>query len=396
MAQIKHPVGRVFSLALSGLFLVVLFLSSMSPIPAGAATKGKYLVYVGTYTEHGGKGIYAYNLDANTGQVSALGLAAETANPSFFAVDASGHFLYAVNEIENYRGQAAGGVSAFAIDQTSGKLSLLNDVSSRDGGPAHITLDQTGKFVLVSNYTRGSVAVLPVLKDGKLGESLAFVQHHGSSVNKERQEGPHAHAVALSPDNRFALVADLGLDQVLAYPFDAGKGTLGPDPNIARTAPGSGPRHLVFSPNGKLLYVINELTSTVTTYAYDSANGGLRELNTLSTLPDGFSGQSTAAEIVVDPAGRFLYASNRGYDSIAVFSIASGTGALSRLEIVPVGGKTPRNFAIDPTGNWLLVGNQDSNNLVVFRINHETGRLTPTGPVLQVLSPAFVKFVPLS
>jgi 6-phosphogluconolactonase len=381
---------------LSGLFLMGWVLSLISPSSAGAATKGEYLVYVGAYTEHGGKGIYAYRLNAKTGQLAALGVAVETANPSFFTVDASGHFLYAINEIENYKGQAAGGVSSFAIDQASGNLSVLNDVSSRAGGPAHITLDQTGKFVLVSNYTRGSVAVIPVLKDGKLGEPTAFVQHHGTGTDKARQEGPHAHAVAMSPDNHFALVADLGLDQVFAYPFNADKGTLGKDPNITRTAPGSGPRHLVFSPNGKLLYVINELKSTVTTYAYDSASGGLQELNTLSTLPDGFSDQSTAAEIVLAPSGKFLYASNRGYDSIAVFSVAPGTGALSRAEIVPVGGKTPRNFAIDPAGNWLLAGNQDSNNLVVFRIDTKTGRLTPTGQVLQVPSPAVIKFVPLS
>jgi 6-phosphogluconolactonase len=396
MPTTNYALRRLGPLALSGLFLMVLVSSLTSSMQAAAAVKGKYLIYVGTYTDHGSKGIYAYRLDAKTGQLGALGLAAETANPSLFAVDASGHFLYAVNEIEDYKGHAAGSISAFTIDPVSGKLSLLNDVSSRDGGPAHITLDQTGKFALVSNYTRGSVTVLPVMKDGKLGESSAFVQHYGSSVDKERQEGPHAHAIAMSPDNRFALVADLGLDQILAYPFDSEKGTLGQPPNITKAAAGSGPRHLVFSPNGKLLYVINELTSTVTTYAYDSGTGGLRELNTLSTLPDGFSGPSTAAEIVVDPAGKYLYASNRGYDSIAAFSIAPGTGMLSRVEIVPVGGKTPRNFAIDPTGKWLLVGNQDSNNLVVFRINHKTGRLTPTGQVLQVLSPAFVKFVPTS
>lgn len=381
------------------LFLVVLVLSVLLPIPAGAANKGKYLVYVGTYTDHGSQGIYAYRFDARTGQSTALGLAAESVQPSFLTTDASGRFVYAVNETENYDGQPTGAVSAFAINAATGKLSLLNQVSSRDAGPAHIALDQTGKYALVSNYTRGSVAVFPVLTDGRLGDVSAFVQHHGSTGNKpgdeKRDEGPHAHAVAFSKDDRFALVADLGLDQVFAYPFDATKGSLGNDPKITKTNPGSGPRHLVFSQNGKLLYVINELNSTVATYAYDQANGGLRELSTLSALPDGFSGKSAAAEIALHPSGKFLYASTRGPDSIALFSIAPGNGTPRRVEIVPVNGKTPRNFAIDPTGSWLWAANQESDNIVIFRINHKTGRLTPTGQVLQVASPACVKFVPV-
>jgi 6-phosphogluconolactonase len=378
---------------LGALFLVALVLSVLPPISAHGATKGKFLVYVGTYTEHGSKGIYAYRFDARTGQSTALGLAAESAQPSFLTVDASGHFLYAVNETESYDGQPTGAVSAFAIDSAGGKLSLLNQVSSRDGGPAHIALDQTGKYALVSNYTRGSVAVFPVLKDGRLGEASAFVQHHGARVDKDRQEQPHAHAVAMSSDNRFALVADLGLDQIFAYPFDSAKGTLGQDPHITKAKPGAGPRHLVFNSKGTLLYMINELQSSVTTYTYDPANGGLRELSTISTLPDGFSGHAAAAEIALHPSGRFLYASNRGPDSIAVFSIAS-EGSLSHVEFVSVNGKTPRNFAIDPTGSWLFVGDQESDKVVIFRINHKNGRLTP-GQVLQISSPACVTFVPL-
>ncbi len=376
------------------LFLVVIILCVLAPNSADAATKGKYLVYIGTYTHHGSKGIYAYRLDAKTGQLTALGLAAETVQPSFLTADASGHFLYAVNETESYEGQPTGAVSAFAIDSGSGKLSLLNQVSSRDGGPAHITLDQSGKYAMVSNYTRGSVAVFPVLKDGRLGEASAFVEDHGAGMDKEQQEQPHAHAVAMSSDNRFALVTDLGLDQVFAYSFDSAKGTLGQDPNITKTSVGASPRHLVFNFKGTLLYVINELQSSVTTYAYDAANGGLREISTISTLPDGFPGHSAAAEIALHPSGRFLYASNRGADSIAVFSVAAD-GALSHVEFVPVNGKTPRNFAIDPTGSWLLAGDQESDKMVVFRINHKTGRLTPTGQVLQVSSPACVTFVHL-
>jgi 6-phosphogluconolactonase len=381
---------------LGALFLVVLVLTLLQPTPADAATTGKYLLYVGTYTDHGGKGVYAYRFDTGTGQATALGLAAESADPVFFTVDASGHFLYAVNEISTYEGQPTGAVSAFAIDSASGKLSLLNQLSSRDAGPAHITLDQAGKYALVSNYPRGTVAVFPVLRDGRLGEASAFVRHRGpGGPDKERQEGPHAHAVALSADNRFALVADLGLDQLFTYPFDSSKGTLGRDPLITKTNPGSGPRHLVFSPGGKLLYVINELQSSVTTYAYDPTNGGLRELSAISTLPGGFSGSSFASEIALHPSGNVLYASNRGHDSIAVFSIAPATGTLTKVEVVPTNGKTPRSFAIDPTGSWLLAANQQSDNVVVFRINHKTGRLTPTGQVLQISSPACVQFVPL-
>jgi 6-phosphogluconolactonase len=376
------------------LFLVLVVLCGLRPSSADAASKRKFLVYVGTYTDHGSKGIYAYRFDAKTGQSTPLGLAAESTQPSFLTVDASGHYLYAVNEIESYEGQPTGAVSAFAIDSASGKLSLLNQVSSRDGGPAHIALDRTGEYALISNYARGSVAVLPVQKDGRLGEASAFVQHHGAGVDKERQEQPHAHAVAMSSDNRFALVADLGLDQVFTYSFDSAKGTMGQDPHITKANPGAGPRHLVFNLSGKLLYVINELQSSITTYAYDAANGGLRELSTISTLPDGFSGHSAAAEIALHPSGKFLYASNRGPDSIAVFSIAA-EGTLSHVEFAPVSGKTPRNFAIDPTGSWLLVGDQESDKVVVFRINHKSGRLTPTGQVLQISYPACVTFVPL-
>jgi 6-phosphogluconolactonase len=381
-----------FQSAVLPLAILVLFI--LRPISADTATRGKYLVYIGTYTEHGSKGIYAYRFDAQTGQATALGLAAESVQPSFLTTDASGHFLYAVNEIESYEGQATGAVSAFAIDAASGKLSLLNQVSSRDGGPAHIALDRSGKYALVSNYTRGSVAVFPVLKDGRLGEASAFVQHHGVGLDKERQEQPHAHAVVMSADNRFAMVADLGLDQVFAYPFDSPKGALGHSLHITKTKAGAGPRHLVFNSEGTLLYVINELQSSVTTYAYDAANGGLRELSTISTLPDGFSDPAAAAEIVLHPSGKFLYASNRGPDSIAVFSV-SADGSLRLVEFVPVEGKTPRNFAIDPTGSWLLVGDQESDKVVVFRINKKTGRLTSTGQVLQISSPACVTLVSL-
>jgi 6-phosphogluconolactonase len=313
---------------LANLLLAAVALSGVAH--AAGPGQQKYLVYVGTYTDHGSKGIYAYRFDSSSGKMTSLGLAVETAEPSFLAVDSSGRFLYAVNETETFNGQPTGAVSAFAIQPDTGKLSLLNQVSSRGTDPAHITLDRTGKYALVANYTSGSVAVFALLKDGRLGEVTSFVQHKGSSVNPERQKGPHAHAVALSPDNRFAVVADLGLDELLVYSFDAAKGTLGTQPQVVKASPGAGPRHLVFSKDGRFLYMLNEMQSSVVAYSYDAASGALHELQTISSLPKGFSGENTAAEIEIDPSGKFLFASNRGDDSIAVFAIDSHTGMLTR------------------------------------------------------------------
>jgi 6-phosphogluconolactonase len=382
------------TLRVSQVPILLLLIGLGLPVLARAAgTAQRYLVYVGTYTDHGSKGIYAYRFDSSTGKLISLGLAAETAEPSFLAVDSGGRFLYAVNETGNFNGQATGAVSAFAIQAANGKLSLLNQVSSRGTDPAHITLDGTGKYALVANYTTGSLAVFP-LKHGRLDEATSFVQHKGSSVNPERQKDPHAHAIAMSPDNRFAVVADLGLDHLLIYPFDATKGTLGANPQAVRTAPGAGPRHLVFSSDGRFLYVINEMQSSVVAYSYNESSGGLHELQSISTLPKNFSGDNTAAEIVLHPSGKFLYASNRGDDnSIAVFAIDSRAGTLTHVENEPAGGKTPRNFAIDPTGSWLLAANEDSNNIVVFRIDEKNGRLSSTGDVVQVPSPTCVAFV---
>jgi 6-phosphogluconolactonase len=391
----KSTIPCRIRLHMIGVLLLLAVVQSPFGFESAAWAAGKDLVYIGTYTDHGSKGVYVYRFDAATGQLTPLGLAAESPEPSFLTVDPTGHFLYAVNELDSYKGQHTGAVSAFAIDAVTGKLSLLNEVSSRDAGPAHITLDQTGRYALVSNYTLGSVAVFPVLQDGRLGDFTDFVRHKGSSVNVERQEGPHAHAVALSPDNRFALVADLGLDQILVYPFDPAAGMLGHEPHITKTHPGAGPRHLVFDPRGKFLYVINEMQSSVVSYSYDAAHGELHELKTISTLPEKFAGNNDAAEIAVHPSGKFLYASNRGHDSIAVFSIDPVTGALARVEFVSTRGKTPRNFAIDPTGTWFFVANQASDDVVVFRIDGKTGHLTPMGQVLSVASPACVKFVPL-
>ena len=356
--------------------------------------KNSYLLYVGTYTEKDSKGIDAYRFDAASTKLTPLGLAAETTNPSFLAIDPSGRFLYAVNEVQNYKGASSGAVSSFGIDQQNAKLSPLNEVPSRGADPCYITFDKTGKFALIANYTGGSVAVFPVRPNGDIGESSAFVQHTGSSINKERQAGPHAHWIETTPDNRFAIAVDLGLDKLLVYRFDATKGSLTPnDPPYASLDPGAGPRHLAFHPNGKLAYVVNELQSTITAFTYDPSRGTLQKLNTISTLPKNFTGVNDTAEIHVHPSGKFLYASNRGHDSIALFSIDGRTGALTLVDHFPTQGKTPRDFDIDPTGKFLFVANQGTNNIVVFRIDLNNGKLTPTGQILQVPSPVCLKFV---
>jgi 6-phosphogluconolactonase len=365
---------------------------------AGAAVpvEHTYLMYVGTYTEDGSKstGIYAYRYDPATAEITSAGLAAETVNPSFLAVHPNHRFLYAVNEVGNYKGQKSGAVSAFAIDRVTGKLTLINQVASKGADPCYIIVDKTGKYVLVANYTGGSVAVFPVAEDGRLGEASAFVQHTGHGTNPERQEGPHAHSIDLSADNRFAIVDDLGLDETIVYRFD--KGTLIPNgPQFGNADPGAGPRHFAFHPNGKFAYVVNEMGTSVSVFAFDGNAGVLRPQQTISTIPKGFAEHNDDAEIGVHPSGKFLYASNRGHDSIAVFTIDSNKGTLSFVEYASTKGKTPRSFEIDPTGSLLFAENEKSNNIVVFRIDQQTGRLTATGKVLEVVEPVCVKFLPV-
>lgn len=373
---------------------LVLILMLVAVTAAKDSPKNKYLLFVGTYTEKESKGIYAYRFDAKSSKLTPLGVAAETTNPSFLEIDPSRRFLYAVNEVPNYKGASSGAVSAFAIDHQTGKLSLLNQVASRGADPCYIAFDKTGKHALVANYTGGSVVVFPVQPDGHIGEPSAFVQHQGSSVNKERQEGPHAHWIETTSDNRFAVAVDLGLDELLVYRFNAKTGSLtANDPPYAKLDPGAGPRHLAFHPNGKFAYVVNELQSSITTFTYDGSRGTLQKLNTITTLPKGFTGSNDTAELKVHPSGKFLFASNRGHDSIAVFSIDSRTGALTLVDHFSTQGKTPRNFEIDPSGRFLLVANQDTNNIVVFRIDLDTGKLTPTGRTLSVPSPVCLKFM---
>ena len=352
------------------------------------------IAFVGTYTGAKSQGIYAFRFDTASGKLSPLGLVAQTKNPSFLSIHPNGRFLYAVNETDDYQGRKSGSVSAFSIDRHNAKLTLLNAVSSGGAGPCHLRVDQTGQYVLVANYGGGSVAAFPVKPNGSLGDSSAFVQHSGSSLDPKRQTGPHAHMIELSPDNRFAFVPDLGLDKVLIYRFRPEGGSLSAnDPSFAKLEPGAGPRHIAFHPNGRFAYVISEMKSSVTAFSYDASKGALQSLQTISTLPKDFKGESSTAEIEVHPSGKFLYGSNRGHDSIAVFAIDAGKGTLKLLQHSPTQGRTPRNFAIDPTGRWLLAENQASNSIVVFRIDEATGQLSPAGGPIEAYSPVCIKFV---
>jgi 6-phosphogluconolactonase len=355
------------------------------------AANRKYLVFVGTYTtKTDSKGIYGFEFDADTGKLTPKGVAAETQDPSWVAVHPSGKYLYAANEAGK-----ASAVSAFAVDVKSGKLTLLNQIPSLGEDPCYLSFDKTGRYLLVANYSSGTIAVFPILADGRLGEHTATVKDQGAAgPNKERQEGPHAHWIETSPDNRFALVADLGFDEVLVYKFDATSGTLTPnEPAFARLKAGSGPRHAAFYPNGKFIFAVSELSSTATSFAYDAKKGTLKETGTASTLPPGFSGRNDVAEGAVHPNGKFLYVSNRGNDSIAILSIDPGNRTLAPAGGIPTGGKEPRHFAIDPSGKYLLAENQLSNNVVVFKIDAATGGLTPTGQVVEVPSPVDIAFL---
>src|SRR6266480_6911670 len=386
----------VFSLLLAPIIFAVAGGSTDKP-----AANRKYLVFVGTYTtKTESKGIYAYEFDADTGRLTPKGVAAETPDPSWVAVHHGGKYLYAANEAGK-----ASTVSAFAVDVKSGKLTLLNQMPSLGEDPCYLSFDKTGKYVLVANYSSGTIAVFPILADGRLGEHTALAKDQGpAGPNKERQEAPHAHWIEATTHNQFVYVADLGLDRVLIFKFDATSGSLTPaepltakapplNPLSAALNPGAGPRHAAFAPGGKFMYVLGELQSTVTVFAHD-AEGAYRIVQQISTLPKGFAGRNDAAEIAVHPNGKFLYASNRGHKSIAIFAIDARNGTLTFVTHVLTGGKEPRNFAIDPSGQYLLAENQLSNNIVVFKIDPATGGLTPTGQVVEVPSPVDLAFWP--
>ncbi|MGB7845382.1 MAG: lactonase family protein [Candidatus Acidiferrum sp.] len=391
----------VFFLLISS--LAALAFTAAAPRPAADS---HYLALVGTYTNKtDSKGIYAFDFDSASGKLTPKGVAVQTPDPSFLTIHPSGKYTYAVNE----SGKKSM-VGAFALDPQSGKLTLLNQLPALGEDPCYLSFDKTGKYVLIANYSSGNVVVFPILPDGKLGEHTANVKDAGAvGPNKERQEGPHAHWIEVSGHNRFVYVADLGLDRVLIYKFDASKGTLtpgetpasdpkatSPSPSNAFSAvlnPGTGPRHVAFSHDGNFMYVLGEIQSTVTVFAND-AREIYREIQRISTLPEGFSGRNDTAEIAVHSSGKWLYASNRGHDSVAVFAVHPTSGRLELTGDFPTGGKEPRHFAIDPTGRFLLAENQNSNSIAVFRIDPATGALAPTGETASVPSPVCLAFLP--
>jgi len=352
------------------------------------------IVYVGAYTNTPAspKGIVAYRFDASTGKLAPLGLMAETTSPSFLALAPNGKFLYAVNETDQFEGKPGGAVSAFSIDRTTGKLTFLNQVASKGAAPCHIVIDPTGKAALVANYNGGNFASFPILADGKIGEAASVMQDSGTGPDKARQAGPHAHEMLIQ--DKLVLGADLGTDHVQLFHLDAAKATLtAASPAFAATAPGFGPRHLVISPDKKFVFVLSEMKSAVETMEYDAVKGPGKILSTASALPGDYKGSTTAAEIMLNAKGTTLYSSNRGHDSIAVFSVDAKTGAMKLTANVPTGGKTPRNFTLDPTGKFLLAANQDSNNIVIFKVDQATGALTPTGDSVTTGAPVDLLFL---
>lgn len=353
------------------------------------------LVYIGTYTTGKSEGIYVYRLDLASGELKRQSVTGGIVNPSFVAIDPRRKYLYAVAETSEYNGKKSGAVCAYAIDQKTGNLKALNQQPSMGTGPCYVAPDRSGRFVLTANYGSGSVTVLPVRKDGSLGPPTDTIQHTGSSINKDRQAGPHAHCVLSDASGRFVLAADLGLDKVMIYRFDARKGKLTPHtPPFAALKPGAGPRHIAFHPDGQFAYVINELDSTLVAFTYDKTNGTLTELQVSPTLPDGFKGTNYCADVHVHPSGQFVYASNRGHDSIAVFGIDRKTGRLIFIEHASTQGNWPRNFAIDPTGTFLLAANQKSDSVITYRIDQPSGRLTPTGRMTEIPAPVCLKLIP--
>jgi len=364
-----------------------------------AANSGPVRIYIGTYTNAKSKGVYAMDLDARTGSLTAPRLAAATPSPSFLALHPNKGFLYAVNEVDTFDGQKTGSVTAFEIAGNDGSLRQLNQQPSGGAGPCHLEVDPTGHTVLVANYGAGSIESVPLNADGSMKAPSSQIQHQGSSVDRSRQEGPHAHCITVAPgsagSNERVLVADLGLDKILLYRLGE-DGKLSPNEPPSGSAPaGAGPRHIAFGRSGRFVYVNNEMGSSVTAYSYDPGSGAMTQLQTLSTLPAGADkkGNSTA-EIAVHPSGKFCYVSNRGHNSVAVFKVDPQTGKLTAAGHTPTGGKTPRSFGIDPSGQFLLAANQDSDTVVVFRIDQGSGALTPTGTVANVPTPVCVTFLP--
>lgn len=367
--------------------------------------ENELFVYVGTYTEKirfgtgqifegKGEGIHIYKMDPATGSWRPYRTAKGIMNPSYLAFHPNRRFLYAVNELKGYEGAATGSLSSFAIDPQSGELYFINKVPTHGTDPCHVTVDQTGRHALVANFASGSVSVLPIREDGSLTDASGVIQHDGSSADPVRQSGPHAHSVTLDASNRFAYIPDLGLDKLMIYSFDSNRGKLKPHAQPwFETKPGAGPRHFMFHPNNNFAYLINELDSTIVSLGYDRETGTVEEIQTVPALPESFGGQSTCADIHVDPSGRFLFGSNRGHDSIVIYTIDGRTGKLTYVGHESTQGRAPRNFVIDPTGKFLFAANQDTDNVVHFSIDQQSGRLTPSGQITSAPTPVCLKIL---
>ena len=353
-----------------------------------ASSHDRYFVYVGTYSE----GVQAFRFSSGNGSLEPLGMVGTVEKPSWVGTDPAFKHLYAVSEIE---GKGQGGVASFAIDRKTGHLSALNHLESGGQGPCYLAVDSTGKMLIVANYSSGDVAAFPIEANGSIGKLSSVMSAHGSSVNKARQEGPHAHEAVITSDNQRVYVPDLGLDQIRIYKIEPSSAKLIPnDPPFVKGAPGLGPRHMAFGESSRYAYVVNELKPFVSVYAHDSATGNLTFIQSVPTIPADFSKENSGAEIRTGRLGKFLYTSNRGHDSIQVFAIDPSNGKLHQVQDVSTQGEVPRGFNLDPSGRFLLVGNQQTNNLVVFKVDPQTGKLTPTGQKFEVPTPVDVLFVP--
>jgi 6-phosphogluconolactonase len=393
MTNPREPTRRDF-LATSAVGLFALARDSESVARGEHSQLDDDLLYVGTYTEDTkSDGIYIVRMDPRSGKLRRVGVVNAGANPSFLAIHPNGRVLYAVNEVDKYKGKATGALSAFAIATNTGDLTRRDEQLSEGAAPCFVSVDHSGRVVFVANYNGGSIALLPVEADGSLAPASHVVHHTGKGPNAERQEAAHAHCIVADPSNRFVLAADLGVDRVFVYRLDLeGKSLRHVDGGDAVMRPGAGPRHIAFHPTLPLVFVANELDSTVATLRFDAERGALSLADASSTLPAGWTGTNYPADIHIAPSGRTLYVSNRGHNSLAVFSVAKTTGALALEQVVSTDGDWPRNFTLDPTGRWLLVANQRSDSIVVFGRDQENGRLTPTRERIALPSPVCLRF----
>ncbi len=365
----------------------MLFFTSLMTIASAAdAQKTKEFIYVGTYSVRGSEGIYVFEFDRIKGSLNQVQTISNLKSPSFLTFSPDGKFLYSVGE------STIGSVGSFSIDSESGMLTFINQQSSEDAGSCHISIDHAGKFAFVSNYGGGSLTILPIERNGSLRAASDIIRHQGSSVNKERQDKPHVHSAYVSPDNRFIIVSDLGTDKIYTYELDRSTGKMKPAVSVSVT-PGAGPRHLVFHPDGKVIYSAEEIFSTVGVLSYEKATGAIKiNKDTVRSLPSSFTAYNKSADIHTDPKGKFLYMSNRGMDAIAIFSIQSDK-TIKLIGQQETMGKTPRNFLVDPKGEFMFVANQDSDNIVIFRIDQSTGMLTYTGNQVKVPAPVCVQML---